>query len=238
MDCTVLIVVRDQKPELLKRAVASAKAAKPKAIIVVDDGSVQDVPESKDYELLIQAPMGVGAALDEGVRHVKTKYVATLPSDDEMSPKRLDIMLRAMREADRERLAAFSAYEEVTHTYRRRTPELEEVGREVKRYTGKPADVAHHLRTDNVIYGGTKVLATDLFQAVEHDVDLQWCGDWDWHNRVAAKLAELEQPGWLYVDEPLVTRHVLPTGLSATAARDPKAFNAERALVHQRWWKR
>jgi len=80
---------------LLKRAITSlySQTYKPKEIIVVDDGSMDDTSKiQNDFPEILyiyQANRGVSAARNVGIQRASCDWIAFLDSDDEFHPEKL-----------------------------------------------------------------------------------------------------------------------------------------------------
>lgn len=102
----VVIPVYNKRPEQLRRALDSvlAQTVKAQHIIVVDDGSNNDYDYSslvRSYnesfiEYVRQENAGVAEARNNGIRHLKTKYVVCLDADDALDPQFMEACVEAL----------------------------------------------------------------------------------------------------------------------------------------------
>jgi glycosyltransferase involved in cell wall biosynthesis len=103
-DVTVVIPTRD-RGDMLRRALASVRAQTrpPEQVIVVDDGSREDIRpwiarEFPGVECLRQPGRGVSAARNRGIREARCEWIAFLDSDDEWMPHKIERQLSALSE--------------------------------------------------------------------------------------------------------------------------------------------
>lgn len=210
---TVVIPTYNQRPEILRDAVSSAAGQSiPTEVIVVDDGSTNPV-------LLLAPPRvirhpenkGISAALNTGIRAMRSDWFAWLSSDDVFDPKKLEKQLAACEE--RNAKAAFCAYVVVD-------PEGNVIG-----YNRPPMGVLVEkqiLGTFPTLYqwpnvddqmrdfgapggcfvnGSTCLIHKSVFDEVGlFDEDLLYGQDWDMWCRIGRKHR------WLYVNETLGLR--------------------------------
>lgn len=226
----------NQHPRYLDGAVQSAlnQVRPPDQIIVVDDGSDTPVVHNgwpEDRVKILRTPhRGISHAVNAGARFAQCDYLAALPSDDEWKPWKLDLQLDAMRLAGWPE-ASFTAYEEVPATPAGDGRFVYDVSRVQWLPPWADAQLAKHGRivdctADNCVYGGARIVARDAWLALGgFREDLRWVNDWHFHARVAATF------GWHYYPRPLTTRHVLPSGMWADAARQAPAYTRERSQV-------
>lgn len=106
LDVTVVIPTRDRH-DMLRRALASvcAQTQSPRQVIVVDDGSRDDVRscvtrEFPGVECIRQSPGGVSAARNRGIEGAVCEWIAFLDSDDEWLPHKLEQQLSALHAED------------------------------------------------------------------------------------------------------------------------------------------
>lgn len=92
---SIIIPTYNQKPELLKAAIASASAQSvPVEIIVVDDGSEPPVQVPPGVKLVRhERNQGISAALNSGITTMTTEWFCWLSSDDTLSPTKVDTQL-------------------------------------------------------------------------------------------------------------------------------------------------
>lgn len=102
---TIVVPTRD-RPELLRRAVASALAqstAAPVEVVVVDDASDTPVELPPDPRLTVvrhDRPRGGAAARNTGTRLARGRFVAYLDDDDELTPRYVEVSLAAHATSD------------------------------------------------------------------------------------------------------------------------------------------
>ena len=108
-DVTVIIPAY-RAAATIRRALASiaAQTLKPRAVVVVDDGSpdetfatanaCRDLLRGIDFKLLKQANAGAGAARNRALNEVYTKYVAFLDADDEWMNDKLARSMTYLRD--------------------------------------------------------------------------------------------------------------------------------------------
>ncbi len=99
-----VIIPTYNRPELVRLAVASvlAQTYAPAEILVVDDGSAQEVaPALADFgdriRVLRQANTGLSGARNTGIQAASTDWVAFLDDDDEYAPDRLERAAESIR---------------------------------------------------------------------------------------------------------------------------------------------
>lgn len=91
MDIGVVIPTRDPDRELLLTAVESAMRQGPAAILVVDDGSVEEVV-LPGVEVLRTNGLGISGARNVGIERLRTTFVHVLDHDDLVRPGFYDAM--------------------------------------------------------------------------------------------------------------------------------------------------
>lgn len=104
---TIVIPTKD-RPELLKRAIASVRMQTYKdwELIIVDDGSrqsVQDIIEAFGDQRIRcirnERPLGGGAARNAGIRTASGTFIAFLDDDDEWLPEKIALQVRVLTDA-------------------------------------------------------------------------------------------------------------------------------------------
>lgn len=90
-------------PRALDSVFSQTHTAKSYEVIVVDDGSKDDLvaaiePYKDRVRLLRQTNAGASAARNNGVRHALGKYLAFLDADDFWHPRKLELQLVAFRQ--------------------------------------------------------------------------------------------------------------------------------------------
>jgi glycosyltransferase involved in cell wall biosynthesis len=197
-DVTVVIPTRD-RGDMLRHAVASVRSQTrpPEQVVVVDDGSGEDLRPSlarefPEVECIRQPARGVSAARNRGVREARCTWIAFLDSDDEWLPPKLERQLASLR-----------AYPEhaICHTdeiWMRR-------GRRVnprRRHAKSGGFIFERCLPLCVISPSSVIIRSALLDALGgFDETLPACEDYDLWLRVCSRYPVL------YVDEPLLIKH-------------------------------
>ena len=100
LDIAVVVPVRNGRA-YLPEAIESAweQVPRPAEVIVVDDGSTDEsgaVAEALGAMVVVQEPLGPGAARNLGVASAASELVAFLDADDRMAPGRLQVQGAAL----------------------------------------------------------------------------------------------------------------------------------------------
>lgn len=101
---SVVIPVRDRVPALARALESVERQTSPASeVIVVDDGSAVDPRDALAARFpsvcfVRQAPRGVSAARNRGIKEATGTWLAFLDSDDEWMPQKLEHQLHALRE--------------------------------------------------------------------------------------------------------------------------------------------
>lgn len=195
---SVVIPTRDRR-ELVLRALESVmkQTRTPDQIVVVDDGSRDGTAEAVGVrfpraEILSQAPAGVSAARNRGVRATSGEWIAFLDSDDEWKPAKL---ARQLEELERHPTCAVCHCDEIW--IRRGNQVLQ---RKIHRKRG--GWIFEHCLARCAISPSAALMRRSLFDEVGgFDESLPACEDYDLWLRVCA-LTEVA-----FVDEPLVVKY-------------------------------
>lgn len=103
MNVTAMICVRDGEEHLVE-ALDSVRAQtlQPAEVLVVDDGSVDGSPyiaRAYGARVVLQPPLGLGAARNTAIRELRTELGAFLDADDRWLPHKLELQAAAFAAA-------------------------------------------------------------------------------------------------------------------------------------------
>lgn len=199
MDPVSVIIPTRDRCAALSRALGSVLAQTLPAaeVIVVDDGSRDSTLELvatrfPEVRLIRQAPAGVSAARNRGIRAARSPWIAFLDSDDRWLPRKLERQLEALRKSSRHRIChageVWIRHGRRVNPPRHHTPVGGRIFREcLRRCAIAPSSV---------------VLERDLLdEAGGFDESLRACEDYDLWLRICSRHEVLLVP------EPLGIRH-------------------------------
>ena len=182
MDISVVITTYNRYT-LLKRAINSVlnQTYKPKEIIVVDDGSVDNTKdikkEFKDINYIYQQNRGISSARNKGIKEAKNNWIAFLDDDDEW----LDEKLEQQKNYHDKHNLKISYTDEIWI-------KNNQIVNTPKKY--KKFFIKNHTQiiSYNIIAPSSILVAKKLFDDVGlFDEDLKICEDYDFFIRVAQK---------------------------------------------------
>lgn len=110
----LLSVYKNEKPEHLRLAIESMlnQTIIPNQFVIVKDGSLTKVLDEiidnfkcNNYELFtivsLKENIGLGLALNEGIKHCKNEFIARMDADDISLEKRCELQLKCFNENDK-----------------------------------------------------------------------------------------------------------------------------------------
>lgn len=173
---------------LLRRAVASALAERPREVIVVDDASVPpltlaDLGEGAAEVILVRRTVngGAAAARNDGIRRARGAWIAFLDSDDEWMPGKLAAQC-----------ARIATVAEPPVRLLVSACRIERHGTTTTRIPRRAGDWRDALDPCDVSLGSTGLVHRSVFDAVGgFDERFRRLEDWEWLLR-ALKVAPLE----------------------------------------------
>lgn len=182
-DIAVIIPVYNRAP-VIHRALDSVRAQtlSPAQVIVVDDGSTDNLAEliAREYpevEYIHQVNRGVSAARNAGIRASHSEWIALLDSDDEWLPQKLQQQFRALERAPGKHLC------HTDEIWVRNGIRVNAMNKH-RKYGGS---IFHHCLPLCVISPSSVLLSKHLVDETGlFDEDLPACEDYDYWLRVCA----------------------------------------------------
>lgn len=214
---SVIVPCHNEPRHRIRETLTSIYAARPSEVVLIDDGSDDQVTSDVLYPCRIGIKLrlqrqdhgGISAALNHGVELSRMPYVAILSVGDVMDEDKLALQHAFMVE---------HGYRATYHHYRGE----------------RGAYDLSRLATDNQFCASTAMVESSLFarDGLWFDETLQYCVDWDWSCRV-----QFEGPGWNGMDDVLGACHELPGGHTDRARTGERAARRarDRATVVKRW---
>ena len=215
--------VREQHPEVFRRAVRSVRRNDPSTLLVIGDRcsiewsatAARIMREAwgnwSGLDTTTSTRAGISAALNRGLDAAlalpATQFIAFIDSDDEWHDGKLIAQRDAMR---------LNRWHASFHPYDR-------AGR------NHPCTATHRLEQDNIMCRSTTMISRRVAERLRFDESLTWCQDWDYHIQVERAF------GWHRLGYTLATVHDDGVGHTRTANR--AARQRDRAEVVRRWRK-
>ncbi len=179
-----VIIPTHNRSDLLSRALSSvlAQTYQPEEILVIDDGSTEDIASRVDALAQGRARVirrdiqgGAAAARNTGCRAARSKYIAFLDSDDEWLPNKLEIQVSSLEQSVEIDLSC-TAFEIVRPDGRLET-------RKFRTHKATRGELAFGC---GLSPGSSLVLRREFFNRVgPFDESMARFEDWDWLLRAA-----------------------------------------------------